>query len=530
MTQSFNKFMNRRSFLRGCAGFSAAAAVRGFGITNLVFANSAETTDPRPPTTESVVGRWSSVVSTPPNNRDLLVFVFVRGGMDGLNVVIPHNTSSADRYDYYNRLRPTLNIAAPHSSAARPAVELDGKFALHPDAARGDSSANTPNQTPHDTGGLYELFKRGDLAIVHACGSPDVTGSHFDTELFVDQAGTHYSSGWMSRYLQAVSTPQDALVVAPQPGVPPSLSEWYGSTAIPDPSSFGARWHPYAQYQTNTGTPVKFEDEQRALLQSMFNRGNEFVESQGRGALASYDVLAPIFATPYVPSADYYLGDIREEYDLTLDYGSFGRAMKNIAQLAKANLTNPLRVACVDVGGGWDTHDNEGTVDWNGNARFPTLLRNLSTNLKTFCDDMNADPQWRGRYTIAVVSEFGRVLYQNDSAGCDHGSGNVMMLIGSHNAQGQPSVNGGQIYANWPGLQTFGFNDGLAITTDYRRVLADVLVNRMGATADMINNTIFPGLGFASSYGYTGLGLFNNMAGNALGSVRYNQFVPAVQR
>ena len=57
--------------------------------------------------------------------------------MDGLNVVIPHNTSSADRYDYYNRLRPTLNIAAPNSSEVRRAIDLDGKFALHPDLARG---------------------------------------------------------------------------------------------------------------------------------------------------------------------------------------------------------------------------------------------------------------------------------------------------------------------------------------------------------------------------------------------------------
>lgn len=521
--------MNRRSFLKGCAGFSAAAAVRGFGITNLVFAKG-ETEDGGPKTgSRASVHRPSSILSVPPNNRDLLVFVFVRGGMDGLNVVIPHNTSSADRADYYNRLRPTLGIPAPNSSAARKAIDLDGKFALHPDVARGAAGVNVPNQTAHDTGGFYELFTRGDLAIVHACGSPDVTGSHFDTELFVDQAGTHYSSGWLARYLQAIATPQDALVVAPQPGVPPSLAEWYGSTAIPDPTSFGARWHPYAEYQTNTGTPVKFEDEQRALLQPMFNRGTEFVESQGRGALASYDALSPIFATPYVSSAD-YLGDDQAEIELTPDYGGLANAMKNIAQLAKANLANPLRVACVDVGGGWDTHDNEGTVDWNGNPRFPNLLRNLSTNLKAFCDDMNADPQWRGRYTIAVVSEFGRVLYQNDSAGCDHGSGNVMLLIGSHNAQGQPSVNGGQIYANWPGLQTFGFNDGLAITTDYRRVLADVLVNRMGATADMINNAIFPGLGFASSYGYTGLGLFNTVAGNPLGSVRYNQFIPAVQR
>ena len=343
--------MNRRNFLKGCAGFTAAAAMRGFGITNLVFANG-ETEDGRRKTGEqSSVSRLPS--SVPPNNRDLLVFIFVRGGMDGLNLVIPFNTSTADRNDYYTRLRPTLGIPAPNATAVRKAIDLDGKFALHPDAARGAAGVNVPNKGDFDTGGLYELFHRGDLAVVHACGSPDVTGSHFDTELFVDRAGTRYTSGWVTRYLQAISTPESALVIAPQAGVPPSLSEWYGSAALPDPTSFGARWHPYAEYQTSTGTRIKFEEEQRALLQPMFNRGSDFVEQQGKGALASYDALAPVLSTTYTPAAK-YLGDDPGELELTPDYGRFGTSMKTIAQLSKANLANPLRIACVDVGG--DTH------------------------------------------------------------------------------------------------------------------------------------------------------------------------------
>jgi uncharacterized protein (DUF1501 family) len=84
-----------------------------------------------------------------------------------------------------------------------------------------------------------------------------------------------------------------------------------------------------------------------------------------------------------------------------------------------------------------------------------------------------------------------------------------MMLIGSKNASNVGSVNGGQVYANWPGLQTPGYNDGLQITTDYRRVLADVLYRRMGATQAMINDNIFPGLGFAGGLGYSGLGLLS---------------------
>ena len=113
---------------------------------------------------------------------------------------------------------------------------------------------------------------------------------------------------------------------------------------------------------------------------------------------------------------------------------------------------------------------------------------------------MNASPEWRGRYVVAVVSEFGRVLYQNSSGGCDHGAGNVMLVMGS-SAAGKKSINGGAIYGDWPGLQRLGFNDGLTITTDYRRVMAEILNKRMLVSNDQINTTVFPGLGYTSGLG-----------------------------
>jgi uncharacterized protein (DUF1501 family) len=518
--------MNRRNFLKGCATFSALAATRGFGITNLVFANSNQITHHQSP-----ISNLQSPNTPPPNNRDLLLFVFVRGGMDGLNLLVPHNVSAADRSSYYNALRPTLNIPAPNSSAARKAIDLDGKFGFHPDVARGAAGVNVPNQGAFDTGGLYELFKRGDLAVVTACGSPDITGSHFDTELYVDQGGKTLGSGWLTRYLQAVNTPSEALVAAPQNGVPPSLSGWYGGMAIPNPENFGGQWHPWAQYNDANNQRIDIAGQQRTLLQGMFSRGSDYVEAQGQVADAAYTLLNPLFRNPdgtpidYAPAAGVsYLTST----SVTPDYAHFANSLQTVARLAKANIgSNPLRVACVDVGGGWDTHDNQGLTDWGGNARFPRLVTNLSTNLKAFCDDMNADPAWRGHYTIVVVSEFGRVLYQNDSGGCDHGAGNVLLLIGSHDLQNRGNVNGGQVYGNWPGLQKLGFNDGLNITTDYRTVLADVLFNRMGATKDQINNSIFPGLNFGGPLGYTDLGLLNQQAPSV---GQFKAFIPAVNR
>jgi len=383
--------MDRREFLRGCASFAALAAVRGFGITNLLF-------DSQLPKAQAIHPQ-----GPPPNNRDLLVLVFVRGGLDGLNLLVPFNTSPQDHHRYYNVLRPTLNVPAPNSSAPRKAIDLDGRFALHPDAARGISGVNVPNPHASDTGGLYALYQRGDLAIVDAAGSPDVTGSHFDTELYVDFGGKQNNSGWVSRYLDAIGEPEGALAVAPQWAVPPSLFSITGRSAlsIPSANEFGPQWRTNAWM--STGNRKSITDQQRTLLDAMYQRGSAFVESTGRTALAMYDALANVLSGTYTPAAPYLTDGSH-----VADGGQFGRSLQLIARLAKANLDNPLRVATIDVGGGYDTHDNQGTVDWSsGNDRFPRLVTNLSNNLKAFCDDMNADPQWRGRYVIIVLSDLG---------------------------------------------------------------------------------------------------------------------------
>ena len=476
-----NPQLSRRTFLQGCTSFAAAAALRGFGITNLRF-DAAPSPRPttRPPTPDQ-----------PPANRDLLVLVFVRGGLDGLNLVVPFNTSSADRQRYYSTLRPTLNVPAPTASAARKAIDLDGRFALHPDAARGVAGVNTPNGHASDNGGLYELFRRGDLAVVEACGSPDITGSHFDTELYVDLGGKQNQGGWLARYLDAAGEAQDALAVAPQWGVPPSLLSPTGrsAVAVPDPEHFGPQWRTREWTAHEDATALIAA--QRALLEPMYQRSGNFIETVGQSALQNYDMLRQALATSYTPAAAYLTDGSH-----VADGGSLGHSLQTVAQIAKSSLHNPLRVATIDVGGGYDTHDNQGVLDWDGNARYPRLITNLANNIKAFCDDMNADPAWRGRFVVVMLSEFGRVLYQNDSGGTDHGAGNVMLVAGSHG-----NIRGGQLYGEWPGLQNFGFNDGLHITTDYRRVLADLLTARMGITAPQINDTIFPGLNYTSGLG-----------------------------
>lgn len=271
--------IDRRTFLKGCAGYVAVAAAQSMGLTHLAFA----------PRTVQAAGA----------ERDLLVFVFVRGGMDGLNLVVPFNTSSADTASYYNTLRPSLNIPAPTSSAPRKSLDLDGRFALHPDAARGGSGAQAPNPTDSDTGGLFDLFRNGDLAIVDAAGIPEGTGSHFDTQHFMDMGGAGLNNGWIMRYLQ-VAADASPLVITPASANSPSLAGYGGALAIPDAENYGATWLKGSRADDDIVA------DQDALLRSLYT-GSSYVDAQGRNAFATFDLIQPALAQTYTSGGPYLL-------------------------------------------------------------------------------------------------------------------------------------------------------------------------------------------------------------------------------
>src|SRR5689334_20765131 len=87
----------------------------------------------------------------------VVVCVFLRGAADGLNLVVPH------AHDEYYALRRT--IAVPRPGASGGAIDLDGQFGLH------------PRLEP-----LKALYDAGELALVHAVGSPHPTRSHFEAQ------------------------------------------------------------------------------------------------------------------------------------------------------------------------------------------------------------------------------------------------------------------------------------------------------------------------------------------------------------
>jgi uncharacterized protein (DUF1501 family) len=369
--------------------------------------------------------------------HDVLICVFQRGGADGLNVVVPYAESA------YHDARPTLGIADPGGAGGTGgAIDLDGFFGLHPSLAP-----------------FKELYDDKGLAIVHAVGSPDADHSHFSS-MDVIERGTpsnQVTSGWIGRHLQTLVDGNTSPFRAVGFGslLQASLRGPVSATALDSIVDFHLK-------ERKGMTPSQVTQFQSTLT-ALYN-GGTFADLQGTQTFQAVAQLAQANPGQYQPDngAQYPTSD-------------FGKGLMQVAQIIKAGLG--LEVACVDIGG-WDTHSGEGVTT----GTLPGLLDDLSTSLHAFYTDMGS--RMTG-ITVVTMSEFGRRLIENGSGGTDHGSGSCMFVLGG-------SVNGGKVYADWPGLapdQLYGPGD-LAPTTDFRTVLGEVVSKRLGNSA---LDSVFPG-------------------------------------
>src|SRR4051812_1534684 len=362
-----------------------------------------------------------------------LIAVFQRGAVDGLSVVVPHGDG-----EYY-RARPTIAIARPNGGAAA-ALDLDGFFGFNPKLQA-----------------LKPLWDRRDLAIVHACGSPDSTRSHFDAQDYMESATPGVKStadGWLNRYLQAQhaepASPFRAVALTTQ--LPRMLQGSAPALAVSQLGQFGIRSGPSSQVAS-----ASFEAEYAAAADSVLH-------GTGRDAFNAIKMLETADRSKYEPANG-------AEYPR----GAFGQSLRQIAQLTKANVG--LEVAFADVGG-WDTHVNQGAAQGQLATRLDDFARSIAA-LVTDIGDRMADT------VVLTMSEFGRAVSENGNRGTDHGHGNAMTVIGG-------GVRGGRVYGKWPGLAREQRYDGrdLAITTDFRDVFGEVVVRHLGLGDP---RAIFPG-------------------------------------
>ena len=363
-----------------------------------------------------------------PNRR--LVVIFQRGAADGLNIVVPYQEKN------YYAMRPS--IAIPQKQV----IDLDGFFGLHPSLAA-----------------FKLLYDQGHLAIVHAAGSPDMTRSHFDAQDFMESGTPGVKStddGWLNRALEVEDlrhrqdhTAFRALALGAD--VPRTLAGKIPAIAISNVSNF------------TVGGRGPAPSPAASAFEAMYgSSGDRIFHATGEETFDAVKMLRAANPAQYKPAADY-------------PNGEFSNNMKQIAQLLKANLG--IEAAFTDVSG-WDTHQNQGGVD----GQLSNRLREFSSAIRAFWQDMGDDA---AGITLVTMSEFGRTARENGTGGTDHGHANAMFVLGA-------GVRGGKVYGRWPGLANEQLNEGrdLALTTDYRAVLGEVVSKTLGA--DNLDR-VFPG-------------------------------------
>lgn len=356
-------------------------------------------------------------------SRDVLVVVFQRGGMDGLNAVVPCGDAA-----YYDR-RPTVSIAEAD------ALDLPGqtRFGLHPALAP-----------------FLPMYQAGELALVHAIGAPTHNRSHFSCQSLMERAifdGSADATGWLNRHLVARGPATDFQGVGFGTAVPRSLS---GAAPVLGMGAFD-------DFSLRTDSPRADELSGTLRLLHPETGGLDAVAQTAFSAMAELERADP----------EQYLPANGASYPQT----AFGREMLQVAQLIKSRVG--LEVATVDIGG-WDHHDDELN-------RLAPLLTEFAQTIAAFRTDLGTS---MSRVTVISMSEFGRRVVPNASGGTDHGTANCMFALGG-------GVVGGAIYTDWPGLDEADLADGdLAITTDYRVVLRELLRKRRGETA---LDQVFPG-------------------------------------
>jgi uncharacterized protein (DUF1501 family) len=341
----------------------------------------------------------------------VFVVVFQRGGMDGLNVVVPFKDPA------YYKLRPSIAVSEPAAGEDR-AIDLDSFYGLHPGLAP-----------------LKSIYDKGHLAIIHAAGSPDNTRSHFDAQDYME-IGTpgikNTSDGWLNRSLAGRSSaPMSLRAVALTARTPRILAGETPTLTISSIDEFRLR---------NEQLSSSLQKLYANSTDPLFRQGGESL-FQAMATLRQVQATIPENATSY-PN------------------GRFGQSMKQIARLIKSDVG--LEIAFAEIEG-WDTHVNEG----GAKGQLANRLKELGEGLSAFYHDLGDRME---DVVVVTMSEFGRTARENGNRGTDHGHGNVMFVLGG-NVRGGRVL--GRWPGLAPEVLYEGRD--LDLTTDYRAVCSEVL-------------------------------------------------------
>ena len=354
------------------------------------------------------------------------LLVFLRGGYDAANVVIPVGS------DFYYEVRPT--IALPKPDLANPAAAISlarpneaAVWGLHP--------------ALKDT--MLPLWQKGQLAFVPFAGTEDLTRSHFETQDSVEggmpvsapgSVPRAYGSGFLNRLAKALDG--EAAPVAFTDGLPLVMT---GEVVVPNVSLKGTGRAP-------------FDDRQVGLLSGMY-AGTRFEPLISEG----FDLRKTVAELAEMMAKGGMAGEMQAANRNALTAKGFELEARRMAGL----MSDKFNIGFIDVGG-WDTHVNQG----NAQGQLATLLTSLGQGLAGFAEQMG--PAW-SRTVVVVLSEFGRTFRENGTRGTDHGHGSAHWVLGG-------AIQGGRFLGEQVAVtpQTLNQNRDFPVLTEYRGMLGGI--------------------------------------------------------
>ncbi len=425
-----HKLWSRRTFLQttGIAG-GIGLGLGGFSISALATSSEA----------------WI----TGGNENRILVLIRLKGGNDGLNMIVP-----VFDYGTYKANRPTIAISQSDL------IGLD---------------SNQMYAMPKSMAKLKPLWDQGAMKVLLSVGYPDHNLSHFTSSDIWNSANPEIDSdvnksGWLGRYL-----------LNGRPDYLNNLPEVPGAIKV------------------SSGSSITFQNPDRIDLAVNFNTPDKLIEVAEKGY---------VYDTVNLPDDCYYgeqIGFLRSVLNITYKYApniskaytdasnavsysdnELSRQLAIVARLIKGGLGTRLYMVTLD---GFDTHENQ-------NVQHPRLMRDISAAISEFYDDLNASGKAEDVLSM-TFSEFGRRIRENEG-GTDHGTAAPVMFFG-------PALDGHDLLGKNPDLHDMDAAGNLKFETDFRSIYATLLESWLCINASDVDTILgdtferIPELGFSCS-------------------------------
>jgi uncharacterized protein (DUF1501 family) len=422
-----------------------------------------------------LLGSGSARAASPVTDYKALICVYLFGGNDGNNLIVPLDPTHASQY---NTIRAPAGLAL--SNAANTLLPAHSTVLQSvPGASGSPGTINQPFAFHYGIPELDALYAQGQMAVVLNVGSlrqpltkaqylagtgiPAQLFSHSDQTLQM-QAGSPAmaGTGWGGRLLDALGTGGhlDSVSVGSN-GLFVSGNANHGNL-LPDTGQLdlaGMNFYPQSEADTRRA----------ALLQILnFDSGNQIANAANRALANGIDLVADLKAA----NAS---GALRTAFPGT----SLGNQLKTVTQLIKMRASQgPGRQVYFVSQGGFDTHGGQSYQQFAMLSQVSQALGAFQTALA----EINAAQQ----VTSFTLSDFGRTLQPN-SSGTDHAWGNHQLVFGA-------AVKGG-VYGQFPDFVLGGKDDatgrGAWIPQFSNQQFGATLGKWFGADAATLANSVF---------------------------------------